>query len=434
MILVFCRPYSDSLTISPPLGIAYISSFLKSQGHECHIVDSVRDDERDIQKTVNEVVSYNPDIVGTTCVTASYFSAVDLTRRINKLGIPTVLGGVHVSSLPEQSYEESGADWIVTGEGESAMLKIINGHPKGIVCGELADVRAMPWPDWDEVKLNLYPHAPFGGFTKRKPVGTVMTTRGCPYKCTFCAAHNIYGGGMRWRDPLDVVDEMEYLVKYWGMREINIADDNFTVKKSHAMEVCEELMRRKIDVVWACENGVRADRIDEELLRTMKKAGCYKIAVGVESPNPVVLESVQKGEKVSDIEKAISTAKRVGLHVRGCFIVGLPGETKETLHNTALWARNSKLDEANFTMLDVLPGTKMWDDLQGKFKPDWNKKSFKTPEYIPEGLTKEDLIAAQREMFRMMYTVPSRAWGVIKRMRLSQIKVMIKRLVDFHVV
>jgi anaerobic magnesium-protoporphyrin IX monomethyl ester cyclase len=218
------------------------------------------------------------------------------------------------------------------------------------------------------------------------------------------------------------------------MREINIADDNFTVKKSHAMEVCEELMRRKIDVVWACENGVRADRIDEELLRTMKKAGCYKIAVGVESPNPVVLESVQKGEKVTDIEKAIDIAKKVGLHVRGCFIVGLPGETKETLHNTALWARNSKLDEANFTMLDVLPGTKMWDDLQGKFKPDWNKKSFKTPEYIPEGLTKEDLIAAQREMFRMMYTVPSRAWGVIKRMRLSQIKVMIKRLVDFHVV
>jgi anaerobic magnesium-protoporphyrin IX monomethyl ester cyclase len=138
-------------------------------------------------------------------------------------------------------------------------------------------------------------------------------------------------------------------------------------------------------------------------------------------------------ETLEQIEKAVYDANKAGLEVRGCFVVGLPGETKETMQKTARWARSMPLLEANFTLLDVLPGSELWTELKGQFKPDWSKKSFKTPEYLPHGLLKEDLIEGQKLMFRMFYTTPRRAWRIITRLRPAQFKQFLRRLKDFRI-
>jgi anaerobic magnesium-protoporphyrin IX monomethyl ester cyclase len=435
MRIALVRPYADNLAISPHLGLGYISSYLKSKGHTTKLFDPQRDQSTDTQKTVEEITEWKPDFVGITATTAMYMEAERIAGKL-KGKFPIVMGGVHPSVLPKETMEYGSADYVVVGDGEYAFEAIANGEYKSgsIVQGSpVKDLDAMPWPDWEEIGLLKYPRAPWGGVTKRWPVGTIITTRGCPYSCTFCAAPMYTQRKMRYRNPIDVVDEIDYLMCTYGIKELNISDDNFTVKREHAVAVCEEILRRNIKLTWSCENGIRADRVDPELLKLMKRAGCYRVAIGIESPNEEILKRAKKLETLEQIEKAVYDANKAGLEVRGCFVVGLPGETKETMQKTARWARSMPLLEANFTLLDVLPGSELWTELKGQFKPDWSKKSFKTPEYLPHGLLKEDLIEGQKLMFRMFYTTPRRAWRIITRLRPAQFKQFLRRLKDFRI-
>jgi anaerobic magnesium-protoporphyrin IX monomethyl ester cyclase len=433
MKIALVRPYADNLAISPHLGLGYISSYLKSKGHTTKLFDPQRDQSTDTQKTVEEITEWKPDFVGITATTAMYMEAERIAGKL-KGKFPIVMGGVHPSVLPNETMRYGSADYVVVGDGEYAFEQIVNGHKKGIVFGTpVVDLDAMPWPDWEEIGLLKYPRAPWGGVTKRWPVGTIITTRGCPYSCTFCAAPAYTQRKMRYRNPIDVVDEIDYLMCTYGIKELNISDDNATVKRDHIVSVLEEILRRNIKIHVTFENGIRADKTDPELFKLMRRAGTYRVAIGIESPNEEILAKAKKLETVEQIEKAVRNAKKAGLEVRGCFVVGLPGETKETLQKTARWSRKMPLDEANFTLLDVLPGSELWTELKGQFVPDWSKKSFKTPEYTPHGLLKEDLISAQRMLFWNFYSTPKRAWRIISRLRPSQFKQFARRLRDFRI-
>jgi anaerobic magnesium-protoporphyrin IX monomethyl ester cyclase len=428
MKIYFVRPNNPSaLAIIPPLNIGYLSSAVKDIATPV-LIDALRDNLTPIQSWENiESGSY----VAITCLTTDYPWVLRFMKE-KRADCTIILGGAHPTVLPEETLDETGVDYLVVGEGEIALREILEDkHSKGIVHGELVDVD-MYIPDWDLIAPKKYPHKPQGVATKKKPVAPIMSSRGCPYGCSFCASPMISKRKILYRNPESVIKEMRLLRDVYGVKEFNLIDDNFTADKEHAMAVCLGVVNDGF--TWTCENGIRADRVDDELLRTMKRAGCYRVAFGVESPNPEVLKLCHKAETVEQIEKSISLAKKVGFIVRGCFIIGLPGETKATLHNTAVWARKSKLDEANFTMLDILPGSELWLNLSGQFVPDWNKKSFKTPEYTPEGLTKQDLIDAQREAFRKFYIHPRRIFNFVKKLRPSQIGNVIQRMKDYHVV
>jgi len=450
--IVLVRPNYDSHIITPPLGLGYLSAVLKKNGVDVKIIDALRD-SLSLSETVQRILRENPDAVGITCLTSFYNEVVRLSLALKKKGIKVIIGGPHVTFLPYKTLLDSKADFVVCGEGEVSLVKLIknnlsNKNIQGVY--SLKDLKSektpilksefvqnldeLPFPDWEQLNPNKYPKAPHGAIAKNFPIGVIMTTRGCPYECSFCASPKLYDRKIRFRTPQNVVEEIKYLINKFGVKEIHFEDDNLTLKREHVEEICNLILKNKIKISWACPNGIRADRVDEELVKLMKKAGCYYFAYGVESANPQILKNIKKREGIDSIKKAITIADKEGISCQGFFIFGLPGENKDTINETINFARNSKLSRAQFLILDVLPGSQLWDDLKGEFVPDWNKNSYKEPEWIPKGLTKKDLMDAQSKAFRKFFFRPKIAIKLAKSVRPSQVRYLAKRLLEYGVI
>jgi radical SAM superfamily enzyme YgiQ (UPF0313 family) len=290
----------------------------------------------------------------------------------------------------------------------------------------------LPFPDWEQMSPRSYPMAPHGAFLKGFPVGVIITSRGCPYECTFCTSPQFYDRKIRFRTPENVVTEIEYLVKTFKVKEIHFEDDNLTLRRDHIEKICRLLIERKINVNWACPNGIRADEVDEEIIRLMKDSGCYYFTYGIESANPQILKNTKKRESIETIERAIEIADEVGIACQGFFIFGLPGETASTIEESINFALHSKLSGAQFIILDVLPGSELWETLQGKFVPNWNKESYKEPEWLPDGITREQLLSAQSTAFRKFYLRPKIFLRLLKLVDIRQIPHFIRRLKDYR--
>ena len=451
MRIVLVRPNYDSHIITPPLGLGYLAAYLKMHGLEAKIIDALRDD-LSTEALLERILAQKPDAVGITCLTAFYQQVVRLSTLLKKRGIRVILGGVHPTFLPCETLRDSQADYVVRGEGEIALLKLAQngflndgipgvyssedvraGKPPGEKAPWVEDLDELPFPDWEQIDPNSYPEAPHGAIVKHFPIGVVTTTRGCPNQCTFCASPQFYNRKIRFRSPENVVEEIRYLVERFGAREIHFEDDNLTFKRDHAERICNLIIESGIKISWACPNGIRADRIDEELIRLMKRSGCYCVAYGVESANPQILHNVKKHERLETVENAINIASRAGISCQGFFVFGLPGETPQTIEETINFAKNSNLSRAQFLILDVIPGCELWETLKGKFRPDWTKNSFKEPEWIPDGLTKDQLKKAQSRAFRKFYSSPARFLRLAVSLKPGQLKYMARRLKDYRI-
>jgi radical SAM superfamily enzyme YgiQ (UPF0313 family) len=279
-----------------------------------------------------------------------------------------------------------------------------------------------------------YQKAPHGGVVKAFPVAPIMTTRGCPYECKFCASPKLWQRTIRFRRPEEVVREIKYLVDNFGVKEIHLEDDNFTLKREHAEKICQLILKEKIKVAWATPNGIRADKVDLKLLKLMKKAGCYFVAFGIESGNQEILNNVAKHSNLDIIRKAVSLAHQAGLITQGFFIFGLPGETKQTIRNTIDFAKSLPLDKAQFLMLDIIPGSALWDELKFVKKVNWRLDSFHEVSWLPPTIDRETLSGAQSLAFREFFFNPKRLLTMIKLIKPSQIKYVIRRLTDFKVI
>ena len=314
MNVLLIRPELSEAQISPHLGLGYLSAALKQAGHQVKVLDGTR-----------EKISYDPkdwDLVGLTAM-STYFP--ELCREVEKAksyGLKTIIGGAHIICDPGQSLVDSGADYAAAGEGERTITQLASGMDPSKVEGlyywengktvkskpdlsEMFKQKVMYTtkigkhsrdfinnvddfgePDWENIDPRSYPQTmPHGTIYKEAPFAPIITTRGCPYSCTYCSAPITAGKKMRYRDPIKVVDEIEHLIKNYGVKEIQIEDDNFTLKRTHAVAVCEEIIRRNIKVHWSLPNGVRIDKLDPELLKLMKKSGCYFMSLGIENAN-----------------------------------------------------------------------------------------------------------------------------------------------------
>ncbi len=446
------RPHYESHIITPPLGLGYLSAFLKKDGVETVLLDGLRDRLSE-DTLLKKIEAAKPDAVAITCLTAFYHRALSLSRRVKERGLVTILGGAHPTVLPHQTLVDSKADYVICGEGEVALRGLAkNGWSNRGITGvysldqcpgdEIAWPKAetvqrlddLPFPDWAAMPPSSYPRAPHGAVVKHFPVGVIVTSRGCPYRCSFCASPRLCGGTVRFRSPENVADEIEYLVKHFAVREIHFEDDNFTLRRDHAKAVCELIIRRGLRIGWACPNGIRADTIDEELMSLMARSGCYSLAYGIESANPTILGKVHKNETLEQIRTAIDLAAKKGIACQGFFILGLPGETRETLRETIEFAKRSKLTRAQFLILDVLPGSELWQTLRGQFIPNWDKDSYREPEWLPEGLTKEALMKAQERAFLEFYLQPRRLFGLLRLVRFKQIPYLLKRMTAYRLI
>ena len=449
MKIVLVRPNYKSHIITPPLGIGYLSSYLKKNGIEVKIIDALKEN-LDYSSTINKILAEKPDAVGITCLTAFYIEVVKISKALKKNGLKVIIGGVHPSFLPYETLKDSKADFVVCGEGEIALLELLKSNfkrtnisgvyslknvskkpfvTKAKVVENLDD---LPFPDWEQIDPRTYPLAPHGAIAKNFPIGIIMTTRGCPYMCSFCASQKFYDRKIRFRSISNVIAEIKYLVENFGIKEVHFEDDNLTMKREHVQQLCNQIIKNKINISWACPNGIRADKVDEKILKLMKKAGCYFVAFGIESASPKILNNIHKLESIETINKAIEVANKVGIECQGFFIFGLPGETKETIMESINFAKNSKLSRGQFMILDVIPGSELWYTLKGKFKPNWKKNSYKEPEWLPEGLTKKDLMEAQSKAFKQFYLRPIILFRFIRFIKLSQVKFLLQRFGEYR--
>ena len=251
--------------------------------------------------------------------------------------------------------------------------------------------------------------------------------------CSFCASPKIWGKKIRYRSPKNVLDEVELLINNFGVKEIHMEDDNLTLKREHAEQFCNGLIERKIKISWATPNGIRADKVDKELLQLMKRAGCYYVVFGVESGNQSILNNIHKHETLEDIEKAIKLAHEVGLMTQGFFIFGLPGETKQTIRNSINFAKKVPLDRAQFLLLDLIPGSELWDEHSHEIEYDYTKQSYHDTTWIPPTVSREDLLQVQPLAFKQFFFRPRPIWSLIKHLEPTQIGFILKRLKDFRI-
>ncbi len=378
-------------TSNPPLGLGYLASSLRAAGHKVTILDCVLlkwDNETVEKELVNFQKKHKIDIIGTGALTSFYQELKDLCHRIKNNSllqkIPLIIGGIHPSFLPEITLRESGADFVVCGEGERTfveLLEIIEKNTKnyskikGIGYLDehnnflktesqqyIQNLDSIPFPSWDLIDPRLYPPIPFGTIAKNVPIAPILTTRGCPYRCAFCASKNFWGSKLRKRSSKNVVSEIEWLYNSFGIKEFHIWDDNFTLDRNHAISICKEIIQKNININLALPNGVRIDKLDKELLYYLKKAGFYTITVAVESGNQKILDRANKALNLSNVPPLTNLLKRMGFLIQAYFILGLPGETIKTIHDTLKLSMNIEIDRISYFIASPIPGSELFED------------------------------------------------------------------------
>lgn len=447
MNIILVRPNYNTHIITPPLGIGYISAYLKKHSFDVKIIDGLR--LRINNKFLAKMCS-DADIVGISCLTAYYKKVINLCGHLKQLNKTVVIGGPHATVMPRETLKETLADYVVIGEGEQSFLELVQKMESGqneikipgvlsadsehIIEREMiSDLDSLPVPDWDGLELKGYQRAPHGGIVKRFPVAPVITSRGCSYACYYCCSSNIWKGKTRYRDPVKVVDEIEMLVKKYKVKEIHFEDDIITEKPSHIQSICFELINRNIDISWALPNGIRVDQTTSGLFHLMAASGCFSVAFGIESLCEKIRSSVNKKISNKIIIEAIKNAKKCGLITQGFFIFGLPGETEVTMKQTLSLALDLPIDKAQFLILDVLPGSVLWRQLKNKLLCRYEHDSFREPNYLPEGLTVKNLVKMQSYSFRKFFFRPRQIFLILRFLKLRQFFYVFKRIFDFKV-
>ncbi|OGD52699.1 hypothetical protein A3K80_04360, partial [Candidatus Bathyarchaeota archaeon RBG_13_38_9] len=364
MKVVFIQPKYVGHILHPPLGLGYIASFLQREGgHVVEIIDANLGLSH--AQIIDRIDRLKPDLIGITVMTSTFVETKRLAHEIKqRVNAPIVLGGVHVTALPEFCMQDTTADFCVYGEGELTMRKLASSLESGISINKvnglvhregnkivvnppralIKDLNYLPFPAWSLMAPKKYSIAPVLASSDSAPVAPILTTRGCPFQCTYCASNIIWQCKLRFRSCTNVVDEIEHLVKDFGVRHIHFSDDNFTFSDKHVVDVCNEIINRNVDITWSCPNGVRVDSLNDTLLRKMRHAGCTTLGFGIESGSQKVLNNVNKRLDLSIVSKAIKRAKKYNITTFGFFVLGLPGETRETLERTIKFSKNLDLD------------------------------------------------------------------------------------------
>lgn len=453
----------------PNLGLGYLASALREYGHPVDVIDCPRDDI--LPSLLPDRCNLeNYDLIGFQ-IFSSAFNEIkkysEIVFAINPQAIQ-IGGGPHPTALPQETLENlEHLHFAFRGEAEPGLPLLIRkldsaramGKPlseedqreiPGLVWRShepvtakkdqikynppdfLSDLDQNPWPAWDLLNPQSFPTAPNGIFSKNRNLAPMITTRGCPYLCSFCAASLNSGKKIRFRSVANIIEEMELLTKKYGIKEIHIMDDNFTFNRDFVISLCRRITEKKIQIDWACPNGVRIDSLDKEMLRAMEESGCYSLALGIESGVQRILDLMQKK---STLEAAITKIELIKSSTRirttGFFIFGYPGESAQDIEQTIDFARKSKLDKANFFNFTPFPGSEIFYRLktQGELNNiDYDDLYIHSLAYSPPGIDLKRLRYLQRKAyFRFYLRIKILLNLLFEITSLSQLKIIFQR-------
>jgi radical SAM superfamily enzyme YgiQ (UPF0313 family) len=374
-----------------PLGIAYIAAALKKEGYEVRVKDLLIERESDEEFMKNTLV-FSPDVVGFTAVTPVVKSAFRLSRLIKK-SMPktvTIIGGPHATAMPDECLDNS-FDFVVSGEGERTITDLLENikNPERVNSilykkdgrtvraperGYIENLDTLPFPA-RELFPPLSKYKGQEALGSLNPVGSIMTSRGCPYACKFCFKA-VFGNKFRMRSAENVLEEWMELVNVHKVREIAVVDDSFTTDVGRVHKICDGLIKAKVKARWSCPNGIRVDLGGFEMLKKMSDAGCRRVALGIESGSQRVLDSIGKKISLAQIEETVNNCRRANIKTMGFYMLGNLGETEETINETIDFAKKVRTDYAQFLMAIPYPGTALYEEIKknGKlFINDWDQ-------------------------------------------------------------
>jgi anaerobic magnesium-protoporphyrin IX monomethyl ester cyclase len=366
----------------PALGLGYLAAVLERDGHQVRIFDFALYPNAPLEEDVQQVCTFDPEMIGITAMSSVYHSAMQTATLLKaSLGRPIVIGGPHATVYPERVLAESPViDCVVRGEGEETIRQLARaldgtGSNLGAIDGLtyrkrseivsnpdrplIRDLDSLPFPARHLFDLKRYGLRTPGG----QPMVTVMSSRGCPYNCSYCFK-GIVGRTYRPRSPGNIIAELRQVIDQYDVRNFYFIDDLFTIDRHRLNALTEQLVAARLDIRWQCLG--RVDRVDAEVLRKMYAAGCRRIHYGIESGNQQILDGVGKGIKLEQVRQAVRWTQEAGIEVKGYFMLGLPGDTEETLQQTIDLATELDLDETMFSLTTPFPGTRLWDELVKK--------------------------------------------------------------------
>ncbi|MCB9762988.1 MAG: cobalamin B12-binding domain-containing protein [Alphaproteobacteria bacterium] len=402
-----------AITLSPPLNLALLAGALRRAGHRVEVWDQEARPTPDIERALAEA---RPDLVGVTFRTPLFPQARRIAEAAARAcpGALRVAGGVHPSTRPQETLARAPFDVAVRGEGDRSIVELAEGHAFDTIGGLtwpggetparplIQDMDGLAFGAWDLFDLRRYRQTSLVAHTT--PVADLESSRGCRARCVYCTK-GVFGNLWRVKSPGRMVDELEH-ARAAGFRAFNFVDDSFTTLTTRAIETCEEMLRRDLCMPWTLTNGIRVANVNEEFFRVARRAGCYLLAFGFESGSDRVLHRIKKGATVRQARRAVAWARKYGFTILGYFMVGLPGETAETIQETADFAASLDVDFAKFSITMPLPGTPLYDQWAPHIRASTYDFSIHTPDnglYDHPDFTWPELEAHTRAAYRTFY-------------------------------
>ena len=439
---------------NPPLGLLYIGGYLKEKtGHEVEVIDA-QVEELTYPELEARIREAKAGLVGITAMTFTLLDVVKTVRTVKEAcpGVPVVVGGGHVFIYPEETARLDGVDYVLAGEGEAGFAALADcldgkgaresvpglawtdeyGFHRNPPAELVADLDALPFPDRTLTPWRNYSSV----MAKRQPITTMITSRGCPFRCSFCGRPHL-GKRFRARSAVNVVDEMEACLEL-GIHEFLVYDDTFTVSKPRVMEVCDEIIRRRLDIGW--DIRARVDCVDAPMLERLRRAHCERIHYGVEAGTEKILAVLNKGITLDQVRETFAATKKLGIETLGYFMIGAPSETRDDIMRAIDFALSLRADFVHITILCPFPNTEIYARglSQGIFPRDYWREFARdprpgfTPPFWNENFSDEELQELLRYAYRKFYTRPSyilnklsevRSWGEFRRKARAGLKI-----------
>lgn len=438
--ILFMRPHAPGPRFTP-FGILYVAGHLKKHKYPAELkVLDLRSLDLTDEEIAQRIGEFSPDIIGLSCLSNESVFTHKLVEicRDTMPDATIVMGGPYGTGEWEYVLRDEKVDYCVVGEGEQTFLEFLQAldqgddpvDVRGVAARDesgtailkaprefIRDLDALSFPAYEFIDLKEYSrkensHLP--AFDLSKTFTQMFTSRGCPYRCTFC--HNIFGKKIRFRTPDNVLEEIDWLVKEHGVGEIHLEDDSFNIDMDRAKEICRKIIERKYPLRFAFPNGIRADHVDEELITLFKKMGVYSIGYGVESASETVRKRIHKNLNLEKLEEAIRLTAKHGIAVSGYFMIGFPNETEQEMEDSIQFACNSKLHIAVFSRVIPFPGTELYNEVL-KEGFDYSRElfdriSFEKISINLSAVSDEKLEEKARSGLRRFYMNPGRLFRI----------------------